>query len=125
MFGEMVKTARVGKKIGLREFCKLASVDASNWSKIERGLLAAPRDEEKLRRIAEVLGIEEGSPQFEKLMDEAAIAAGIIPKDFLSDKAVLDSLPLFFRTIRSEKPTAEEIEKIIQKIREGNHPERN
>jgi len=119
MFGEMVKTARVGKKIGLREFCKLASVDASNWSKIERGLLAAPRDEEKLRRIAEVLGIEEGSPQFEKLMDEAAIAAGIIPKDFLSDKAVLDSLPLFFRTIRSEKPTAEEIEKIIQKIREG------
>lgn len=119
MFGEMAKTIRIEKKIGLREFCKLASLDASNWSKIERGLLAPPGDEEKLCRIAAVLGIKEDSPQFRELMDKAAIAAGIIPKDILSDQAVLNSLPLFFRTIRSEKPTPEEIEKIIQKIREG------
>lgn len=119
MFGEMVKTIRIERKIGLREFCKLASLDASNWSKVERGLLAPPGDEEKLCRIAAVLGIEENSSQFEKLMDEAAISSGNIPKDILSDQAVLDSLPLFFRTIRSEKPSTEEIEKIIQKIREG------
>jgi len=119
MFGEMIKAIRVEKKIGLREFCKMVSVDASNWSKIERGLLPAPRDKEKMQRVAEILGIEENSLQFEKLMDEAAISCGNIPNDILSDQAVLDSLPLFFRTIRSEKPSPEEIEKIIQKIREG------
>ena len=119
MFGELVKAARIEKKIGLREFCKLGSLDASNWSKVERGLLAPPRDEEKLHRIAEVLGIEKGSPFFNELMDKAAIAAGIIPKDILSDREVLDSLPLFFRTIRNEKPSPEEIEKIIRIIREG------
>jgi hypothetical protein len=37
----------------------------------------------------------------------------------LSDQEALDSLPLFFRTIRSEKPSPEEIEKIIRIIREG------
>lgn len=119
MFGELVKTARIEKKIGLREFCKLASLDASNWSKVERGLLAPPRDEEKLHQIAEILGIEKESPFFNELMDKAAIAAGIIPKDILSDREVLDSLPLFFRTIRNEKPSPEEIEKIIRIIREG------
>ncbi len=119
MFGELVKAARVKKRIGLREFCKLASLDPSNWSKVERGLLAPPKDEGKLHLIAEVLGIEKGSPFFEELMDKAAIAAGIIPKDLLSDQETLDALPLFFRTIRSEKPTPEEIDKIVKIIREG------
>lgn len=119
MFGELVKTARIEKKIGLREFCKLASLDASNWSKVERGLLAPPRDEEKLHKIAGILGIEKESSFFNELMDKAAIAAGIIPKDILSDREVLDSLPLFFRTIRNEKPSPGEIEKIIRIIREG------
>jgi ribosome-binding protein aMBF1 (putative translation factor) len=43
MFGEFIKERRVAKGISLREFCKRMETDASNWSKVERGLLAPPR----------------------------------------------------------------------------------
>ena len=117
MFGEFVKNLRIERDIGLREFCPRLSVDASNWSKIERGILSPPQDNEKLEQIAEILDIDLHSDLFDELKDKAAIDAGIIPKDILSDQETLRSLPLFFRTVRSEKPTSEELEKLIEKIR--------
>ena len=117
MFGEFIKTLRLDRDIGLREFCRQLSIDASNWSKVERGILPPPQGDEKLDQIAEVLGIKKTSELYNELKDKAAIDAGIIPKDILSDQETLNLLPMFFRTVRSEKPTAEEIEKLIEKIR--------
>jgi transcriptional regulator with XRE-family HTH domain len=117
MFGEFIKERRIAKSISLREFCKRIEMDASNWSKVERGLLAPPQDEEKLRRIARVLDIKVGSSLWKEMKDKANIDAGIIPEDILSDEKVLNSLPIFFRTIRSEKPTPEDLDKLINMIR--------
>jgi transcriptional regulator with XRE-family HTH domain len=117
MFGEFIKERRIAKGVSLREFCKWIEIDASNWSKVERGLLTPPQDEEKLRKIAQVLGIKFGSPLWKEMQDKANIDAGIIPEDILSDERVLNSLPMFFRTIRSEKPTPEELDKLINMIR--------
>ena len=117
MFGEFIKSLRIERDIGLREFCRRLSIDASNWSKVERGLLAPPQDKDKLDQIAKVLKIKKGSELYNELSDKASIDAGIIPKDILSDQETLNSLPMFFRTVRSEKPTPEELEKLIKKIR--------
>src|SRR4030043_920411 len=117
MFGEFIKERRITKGISLREFCKRIEIDASKWSKVERGLLAPPQDEEKLRKIARVLDIKIGSPLWKEMKDKANIDAGIIPEDILSDDKVLNSLPIFFRTIRSEKPTPEDLDKLIDMIR--------
>jgi transcriptional regulator with XRE-family HTH domain len=117
MFGEFVKERRIEKGVSLREFCKRIEIDASNWSKVERGMLAPPQDEEKLKKIARALGIKFGSALWEEMKDKANIDAGIIPEDILSDEEVLNSLPMFFRTIRSEKPTPEELDKLINIIR--------
>jgi len=117
MFGEFIKMLRLDRDIGLREFCRRLSVDASNWSKVERGLLPPPQDIAKLDQISEILGIEKGSEFYNEIKDKAAIDAGIIPKDLLSDQETLNSLPMFFRTVRSEKPTAEELKKLIEKVR--------
>jgi transcriptional regulator with XRE-family HTH domain len=117
MFGEFVKERRIEKGVSLREFCKRIEIDASNWSKVERGMLAPPQDEEKLKKIAKALGIKFGSALWEEMKDKANIDAGIIPEDILSDEEVLNSLPMFFRTIRSEKPTPEELDKLINIIR--------
>jgi len=117
MFGEFIKEKRIAKGMSLREFCKRMEIDASNWSKIERGLLAPPQDEEKLRNIARVLDIRIGSPLWKEMKDKANIDAGIIPEDILSDEKVLNSLPIFFRTIRSEKPNPEDLDKLIDMIR--------
>jgi transcriptional regulator with XRE-family HTH domain len=117
MFGEFIKEKRINKGISLREFCKRLEIDASNWSKIERGLLAPPQDEKKLREIARALDIKFGSPLWKEMKDKANIDAGIIPEDILSDEKVLNSLPMFFRTIRSEKPTPEDLDKLIDMIK--------
>ena len=77
----------------------------------------ASTDIDKLNQIADVLNIDEGSELYNELTDKASIAAGIIPKDILSDQETLNSLPMFFRTVRSEKPTPEELEKLIRKIK--------
>ena len=117
MFGEFMKERRISKGISLREFCKRIEIDASNWSKVERGLLAPPQDEDKLKKIARLLDIKIGSPLWKEMKDKANIDAGIIPEDILSDEKVLNSLPIFFRTIRSEKPTPEDLDKLIDMIK--------
>jgi len=119
VFGEFIKERRIKKGISLREFCKRLEIDASNWSKVERSLLAPPQDEEKLKKIAQALDIKFGSPIWSEMKDKANIDAGIIPEDILSDEKVLDSLPIFFRTIRSEKPTPEDLGKLIDMIKRG------
>jgi len=118
VFGKFIKEERLKKNIGLREFCRKLGYDASNWSKVERETNAPPQDEEKLKEIAVILDIYTDAEKWQELKDKASIDAGIIPKDFLSDEEVLNSLPLLFRTIRSEKPTSEELDELIRKIRE-------
>jgi transcriptional regulator with XRE-family HTH domain len=117
MFGEFIKERRIAKGISLREFCKRLEIDASNWSKVERGLLAPPQDQERLKEIARALGIKFGSALWKDMKDKANIDAGIIPEDILSDEKLLNSLPMFFRTIRSEKPTPEDLDKLIDMIK--------
>lgn len=118
MFGEFIKEKRLSKGFGLREFCKIIEVDASNWSKVERGVLAPPQDEEKLKKIALVLDIEVESGLWKEMKDKASISAGVIPQDILSDTEVLQALPVFFRTLRSEKPTPEDLDKLIQMMKQ-------
>ena len=70
-----------------------------------------------MRKIARVLEIKIGSSLWKEMKDKANIDAGIIPEDILSDEKVLNSLPMFFRTIRSEKPTPEDLDKLIAMIK--------
>lgn len=117
MFGEFIKRRRVSKSLTLREFCRKLNADASNWSKVERGLLPPPQDEDKLKEIARLLDIPINSKMWEEMLDKASIDSGLIPKDILSDKEILDSLPMFFRTIRSDKPSPEELDVLINLLR--------
>lgn len=114
MFGGHVREKRLGRGLTLREFSRRINYDASNWSKIEKGTLAPPQDDEKLRKIAEVLEIDHNMEEWQTLKDEARISAGMIPEDIVSDEQILKSLPLFFRTVRSDKPTEEELDKLIK-----------
>jgi len=114
-FGADLKRIRVERGLSLREVCKITSYDASNWSKIERGLLSPPSDPEVLKNWARVLEIK--GKEAEGFVDSATIAQGIIPSDILSDKNSFKYLPAFFRTMRNKKPTKEELDHLIELIR--------
>jgi transcriptional regulator with XRE-family HTH domain len=117
MFGEFVRSIRKQKRVGLREFCLKTRKDASNWSKVERGVLPPPQDSEALEELAQVLELEKGSAEWTKLFDLAAIDRGKIPADIMSEEELLSSLPTFFRTLRGQKPTKEELHGIAELIK--------
>jgi len=115
-FGEFIRNLRIEKSLTLREFCRAAKLDPSNWSRIERGLASPPKSKFVLQGIAEILNIEERTEEYNTLFDLAAISH--IPTDLVSDERVIDKLPVFFRTIRGEKPNREELEELIRIMKE-------
>ncbi len=115
-FGDFVKNFRIKQNITLREFCRLNDLDPSNWSKIERGLLSPPKSKQVLTAIAESLNMSSDSEDYKTLLDLAAISQ--IPSHLLSDQSILEKLPVFFRTLRGEKPTRKELEKILKILKD-------
>jgi hypothetical protein len=88
-----------------------------NWSKIERGILAPPKEELTLTEWAEQLGLERGSSDWLRFFDYASVDAGRIPKYILEDEELVAKLPAFFRTLSGEKP-----EKLLKVIRRSHQP---
>jgi len=117
-FGEFIKQIRARQRLGLREFCLENGHDPSNWSKIEREVLPPPRDEDTLRTWAKHLGLKEGSEDWLKFFDYAAVDSGRIPDYVLKDEELVEKLPAFFRTLSGKKPSDEELANLIKLLRE-------
>lgn len=118
-FGSYVRDLRKNHRMGLREFCMTLGKDPSNWSKIERGILPPPTEEETLKEIASALSVPEGSDQWHKLFDYASVDRGMLPKDIMSDEKILEKLPVFFRTLRGQKPDEGELKRLIELIKKN------
>ena len=116
-FGPVLKQFRTEKRITLREFCKRASADPGNVSRIERGIWPPPQDADILERYAHALEIKEGTDEWYRFFDSAAADRGIVPRDIMDDEEVVKMLPVFFRTLRGTKPTEDEMKALVEKIR--------
>ena len=113
-FGQYVKDRRIAARMTLRSFCREADIDPSNWSKIERGILAPPDDAKFLKVIVDLLKLNES--EMTELTDLAAIARGQIPAD-LQDEEILSKMPAFFRAIRGQEYTSEDLSKLMDGVK--------
>lgn len=118
-FAVFFHALRKERRITLRAFCERAGADPGNISRMERGAMTPPQDRDILVRYAEALDLSEGSDEWYLFFDLAAANRGMIPRDLMEDKEVVKQLPAFFRTLRGQKPTEEELRKIINKIQKG------
>lgn len=118
-FGSLVRTRRAALRLSLRHFAERAGMDPGNVSRLERGRLAPPESSEVLDRIASALELANGSAEYEQLSDLAAAAKGRIPQDLLSDEEVAARLPILFRTLRNKPLSGEQLEKLIDSIRQA------
>jgi len=119
-FGEYVYERRIEHlKMTLREFCLRNHEDPGNWSKLERGKLPPPQSKEKLAEIAGYLDIKEGTDEWQTFHDLACAEQGRIPDDLMSDEELVKNLPIFFRGLRGEKLTDEELNELIKIVRES------
>jgi transcriptional regulator with XRE-family HTH domain len=115
-FGDFFSAKRKALKLTLREFCRLNNFDAGNISKLERGILPPPQTEEKKLQYANALGIKKGTDEWLEFCDLATISGGKIPDDILSDKELLASVPVFFRSIRKEGVDNNKIRDLLKTI---------
>ncbi|MEI7732738.1 MAG: helix-turn-helix transcriptional regulator [Verrucomicrobiota bacterium] len=118
-FAAYFKALRKEKRITLQAFCEAAGADPGNISRMERGGMVPPQDRDILTRYAKALALAEGSAEWYQFFDLAAAARGMIPQDLMDDASLVRQLPAFFRTLRGQKPTEEELRKIVHKIKEG------
>ena len=118
-FGSYFEQLRQEQGLTLRMFCKKALCDPANISRMERGLISPPKGREILEKYAEALNLAEGSDEWYQFFDLAAADQGIIPEDIMADQELVKVLPVFFRTLRGQKPTEEEMTKLAEKIRSG------
>jgi len=118
-FGSYFEQLRQEQGLTLRMFCKKAACDPANISRMERGLISPPKAREILEKYAEALNLVEGTSEWYKFFDLAAADHGIVPQDIMADAELVKVLPAFFRTLRGQKPTEEEMTKLAEKIRKG------
>ena len=118
-FGETLRNRRKELRLGLREFALRADMDPGNLSKIERGRLGAPQGEGVLDRICLALEYDLGSEEAQVLKDRAIVEAGRIPAEVLDDDEVLERLPVLLRTVRNKKLSPEQLDRLIEMIKEA------
>ena len=121
MFADTVKTLRLQKRVTLRDFCNQVGLDASNWSKVDRGVNPPPGDVGVLERLADFFGLT-GSEKL-SFLDEAALQRREIPADVADNVILQRSLPAFFRAARGHELTEAELTNLAQDIRKLHTPD--
>ncbi len=118
-FGPYLELLRQQNRLTLRDFCRRAGADPANISRMERGLAPPPKSRDILERYAAALGLHDGTDDWYGFFDLAAADQGIVPADIMADADLVKALPLFFRTLRGQKPSPEEMRQVAEKIRKG------
>ena len=113
-FGPFLRDLRSKANLGLRRFADLIDIKPSNLSDIENGRRHPPADPEKLREIAQALGLAEDSDEWRRLFD-AARRRGDLPADIrhMADRKLV---PALLRTIDNLQLGDDEISRLITDI---------
>ena len=118
-FGEFFKEKRIALRKTLRQFCSENKLDPGNISRLERGIMLPPQGNDKLVEYARYLQIKKGSDDWYRFFDLARIEVGRIPDEILTDRTVVASLPILFRTLRGQKISEKKLEKLVELIKKA------
>lgn len=103
-FGEYLRELRKEKKVTQRRLAELVGIDFTYISKIENGSMDPPA-EDKIIRIAEVLGVEP---------DELILAAKKVPSSYKKIIVENEHVPVFLRKASRLSPEQwSKIQKIV------------
>lgn len=111
-FGYLLKELRLGRNLTLRAFSRLTGYDASNISKIERGI-STPPPAVTLKSWAKHLGLEPGSNEYHNFLETAELTKGKLPEN-TPDEVRNTLLPALLRSDRSKPLTKEDYERLVR-----------
>jgi len=116
-FGDLFKRNRIASSQTLRGFCVENGFDPGNVSKLERGLIAPPQSEEKLRVYAEALKIPANTKEYQEFVDIGLACAGQIPAEIMADDDLVAKLPVLLKTVSGKKLSPKQLDSLIEDIR--------
>ena len=118
-FGEYLRDCRVKGGVGLRTFAEAAGVKPSNLSAIEYGRQRPPQTSTVLARMADALGLPQGSPARQKLFDLAvAHKPGALPPDVATYAGRTPGVPVLLRTIANKRLSRDDLERLTKYVDE-------
>jgi transcriptional regulator with XRE-family HTH domain len=117
-FGSYLKELRLKAGFGLRRFANLIEMKASNLCDIEHDRRAMPK--EYMEPVAEALGLEKGTADWEKFF-ELACKSDEIPAD-VQRVARRRFVPALLRTIDNVKLSDDDIKRLIGEIQGRKDP---
>lgn len=116
-FGEFFKESRMKRGLTLRKFCQESGLDAGNVSKLERGILPAPKDSQKLETLATILGLKKNSAEMKLFRDLAALSNQTLIQETITNEALLRRLPVLFRTLNNKDLNDEQLDNLLELIK--------
>ena len=126
-FGKFLKEKRLALDLSLREFARRVGLQPSNYCNLEADVLPPP-PVNALGRIAQALGLRQGTKDFEVFHDLAAKGRDEIPADVTRIVRENDLIPTMLRTVEYEKVTKDQLRGIIEDLKSGRykkaHPDR-
>lgn len=121
-FRRILKAFRLRAGYGLRQFAELIGDHPSNYAGVESGMRPHWRGEAKLRAVADALGLEEGSRDWDSYF-VAARGGGVLPPD-MSHLLERESVLILLRTVEERRLTDEELRKVADYVRRGRYRSR-
>jgi transcriptional regulator with XRE-family HTH domain len=126
-FGKFLKEKRLALDLSLREFARRVGLQPSNYCNLEADVLPPP-PVNALGRIAQALGLRQGTKDFEVFHDLAAKGRDEIQADVTRIVRENDLIPTMLRTVEYEKVTKDQLRGIIEDLKSGRykkaHPDR-
>jgi len=122
-FNELLKSLRINLGITLRQCAADLGVDASNWSKLERGVNPAPKDHTILKIWAEYFRLK--GEEVADFFSLAALSRKEIPGDIATDERIMEALPAFFRSLRDSDMSDEKLQEFVNDLRKLHTPDLN
>jgi len=113
-FGAFVRSQRIKHLITGRDASQATGMLASNFSKLEHGVLTPPRDAEKQRKLSSAIGIPSGSEEEARFFDLAAKATDSTPVDIAAIISANAAVPLLLRTIGNKRLGKSEMNRIVE-----------
>lgn len=118
-FGAFFKETRQKSGLTLRQFCQQYGLDPGNISRIERGVAPPPNSNKLLEKYAGILGIRKDTAEWYEFFDLSAACSGKLPPDMMTDKQLVEKLPMVFRTLRGQKLDSDRLKQLAELIRKA------
>lgn len=119
-FPKTLKALRIERRLTLRDCAEALQMDASNWSKLERGIHPAPKDADVLDEWSRFFGLS--GAQRQEFLDLAALSRQQIPDDLAADANLMAKLPAFFRVVRGRELEGGKLKEFVEDLRKLHRP---